>query len=98
MKWQDVAICLLLGGLLQGALTAAVLVAALPLIRVRSWRAYRGFAGDAGKGGHDMYRKPADPTSWLCFLVLLATLAAAEGLCAALAYDTLGEVSGPSHS
>ncbi|HLX08968.1 MAG TPA: hypothetical protein VKY89_14030 [Thermoanaerobaculia bacterium] len=40
-----------------------------------------------------MSRKPADPTSWLCFLVLLAVLAAAEGLCAALAHDTLGEVT-----
>src|SRR5579864_3750475 len=50
-------------------------------------------AGDAGTGGHDMSRKPADAASWLCFLTLLAVLAVAEELCAALAYDTLGEVT-----
>jgi hypothetical protein len=40
-----------------------------------------------------MIGKPADASSWFCFLALLAVLAALEWLCAIVAYETLGEVT-----
>ena len=40
-----------------------------------------------------MIGKAADASSWFCFLVLLAVLATLEGLCAMVAYETLGEVT-----